>query len=404
MGDNPDPDPTTASQILDIKAGELARFDAVPDLFNPPNTLSGWLCRRGDHRYGALVIEEVNGQALDVPHLVLGTPKQHYPFGRSEDEERRYHWPMAIKQAVAWEKLDGTNILGYCYPDATGTWFVTYKTRLTPTLRASSTHGDFFGLWSEVIGLDLADPMDMDSYIMPGMALSFELWGHRNHHLISYTETLQGSLLFGVEQHTGALVPPDDKRFAGLIRPGRLAVSDGREGLTKFYEEIRATCGAKNKAIDDDHMEGTEGAVLYLEDEDGLWTQWKCKPESIEALHWAGDFLPMSVILPTAWNVLESADELTVEAVNELLAEEFSPAMIRNSIARIQKAVARVIVRIVWQDRVRNAYADTGLDWATDGRGAVMRTMSLSFKGPEMREVFNALRELGIAADTLAAC
>ena len=393
MPDAPHCSAEQAAALLDIEPKELARFDHAPDLFNRPNTLSGWLCRRGDHRYGALVIDAVSGLTREPPFVVYGTPKQRYPFGRTEDEERRYHWPEDVSLAVAYEKLDGTNILGYCYPFG-GQCFFTYKTRLTPTLRASSRHGDFFGLWSEVLEKGLAGD-GPEAYITPNLALSFELWGHRNHHLISYEEPLAATLLFGVDQERAVVLPPD--RWQGLRQPEVLAQARGRAGLTEFYEKLRDYAETKNRSIDDDHMEGTEGAVLYLEDAAGGWTQWKAKPESVEALHWAGDFIPESVILPTAWNALESCEELTTAGVSELLREEFSEAMVRNSIGRIEKAVERVLTRLAWRERVREAYAATGLRFE-DGKGAVMRSLSMSFPKAQMREVFNALRELGIAS------
>ena len=79
-------DPSAAADLLDVKPKELSRFDDVPDLFNPPNRLGGWLCRRGDHRYGALVIDAVLrghigmnqpacGLPVVEPQVIYGTPK-----------------------------------------------------------------------------------------------------------------------------------------------------------------------------------------------------------------------------------------------------------------------------------------------------------------------------------------
>lgn len=62
------------------------------------------------------------------------------------------------------------------------------------------------------------------------------------------------------------------------------------------------------------------------------------------------------------------------------------------------KAVARVLERLAWRNRVKEAYAETGLDFVGDGKSAVMRALSLAFKGSEMRAVFTALKETGIAA------
>lgn len=381
---------TTAGEtadILDVKPAELAAF-AAPDLFNGGQELGGWLCRRSDHRYGALVLTSVGGDPVE-PFAVLGTPKMHYPFGRTENEERRYHWPRDVVRATAWEKLDGTNIFAYCYTDGSQ-WWTTFKTRLTPTLRGSSTHGDFYALWSEVLG-----PIEAAVYehCTPKTGLSFELYGHRNHHLVSYEEPLATALLFGVDQRTGDVLSPD--RFSGLPLPDKVAEATGREGLTQFYEDLRQDCEARNHKLDDDNVEGSEGLILYIEDGSGKLTQWKCKPESIEALHWAGDRLPESVIVPTAWNALESSPVLTAEVVAELLAEEFSAAMIRNSVARIERVVERVNARIVRRAEVFRAYQEAGVEPGAD-KPTIMRAVAPYFGKSEMRDVHNALKELGV--------
>ena len=59
---------------------------------------------RPDHRYGALALLRVAGEA--VPQTVYATPKLHYPFGK----DGQFHFPP-IRRAMIYEKLDGTNVL-----------------------------------------------------------------------------------------------------------------------------------------------------------------------------------------------------------------------------------------------------------------------------------------------------
>ena len=116
-------------EYINAKPKEVSPFDVV-DPFNPENTISGVICRVSDHRYGALVIGAVNGEALPEPQIVYATPKLHYPFSQDpETGERRYSWP-AVTQVLAYTKYDGTNILHYGYSDAHGNKFTTFKTRL----------------------------------------------------------------------------------------------------------------------------------------------------------------------------------------------------------------------------------------------------------------------------------
>jgi len=376
---------TIAAEALHVPESEMTPF-GVDDTFNGDQLIEGHLCRRSDHRYGALVIHAVAGLAVE-PQTIYATPKVPYPFGRTDEEERIYHWPKAVVRVDAYEKLDGTNVCAYSYADASGRRFVTYKTRLTPVLKASK-YGDFAALWREVLP---AHQPTIDRLVMGGHAsASFELWGYRNPHLISYDVALEARLLFTVRQNDATILPPWP-----FVDPVRSFASSG--DLTAFYDEMRAEAGKRNRPVDDEMVDGTEGYVFYVIDKDDGWTMWKCKPANIEALHWAGDRIPLSVLVPTAWNAAES-DDLSVYGVSQLLAEEFSATHIRNSYNRIEQAVAFVEGRLAWRAEVQAAYEATGLDFAGDGKAAVMRALSGRFERGEMRRVFTALRECGVTA------
>lgn len=386
-----------AAALLGVEPNEVNPFEE-PDTFNGGRLLAGHLSRRSDHRYGAMVIHLVGGKDVE-PQRVFATPKLHYPFGRTEEEGRQYHWPADVRRVEVYEKLDGTNVCAYSYADASGQRFVTFKTRLTPVLRGSKW-GDFAALWREVMRAhpELRAP---EPVLSGRFTFSYELYGHRNVHTVVYEEPLAARLLFAVDQERAAecgwVVCPHATGGALQLEP--LHVLRSGEALTSFYEQCRGEAEAKNAAVDGERIEGTEGFVFYVQAGE-RWLQFKAKPESVEALHWAGDSLPRSVILPTAWNALESCEgELTADYVSELLLEEFSELQVTRSRVRVEQAVEIVAVRLRWRERVHREYAGTGLDWGRDGKRAVMRALSACFPREKMKEVYNGLRELGVARD-----
>jgi hypothetical protein len=374
-----------AAAVLDVGVNELEAFEEY-DAFNK-HILSGYLCKRSDHRYGALVIVNIDGE--DCFQIILATPKLHYPFGRTGDERRVYNWPKKIKEIRVYEKLDGTNICAYSYEVPGGERKVTFKTRLTPVLK-KSRFGDFYSLWSEVLErnpklrVSLMAPSSVSNGVL---SMSFELWGYRNSHLIAYEEPLEATHLFSVDQDDGSILPPCEKP---------LSVAHGPGDITKLYEGLRGKANELNRVLSDDAVSGIEGYVFYVLDEANQWTMWKCKPEMIEAVHWAGEFLPVSVIFPTAWNALESCAKLTAKYVSELLREEFTANQVAKSQNRVEEVVEKVNRRVWWREDVLTTYIYIDMPIKEHGKNAVMRRMSDYYPKEKMRDVFTALKELNI--------
>ena len=394
---------TQAAELLGVRESTLSHF-FVRDPFNEPNTLEGHLCRQSDHRYGALVIQQVNLRNLRKPQVVYATPKLRYPFARTDDQDddcRRYHFPEKVLWVKVYEKLDGTNICAYSYADAEGRRYVTFKTRLTPVI-GESRYGNFRGMWRELLESD-EDLAKLLGYAQCGAcSLSFEMYGYRNPHLVVYDVPLAAKFIFYVDQLHGAVGPPPPSMCPSEeLRLLPVATFTDQQDLVAFYNQKREEAEAGNRTFEEDgeeRVEGTEGFVFYVLDEDGYKTMWKCKPSSIEAIHWVGDTIPLSIVLPTCWNALESCEgELTVEYVEELLAEEFKPHQVDASRPRVEKAVGIVLERLAWRARVQEEYSSCGATFEKDGKGPVMRALAARFDRGKMRRVFGALRELGIA-------
>jgi hypothetical protein len=379
-----------AVEYFGCQSNEVQEFVDVLDEFNG-NTLTGALCLHGDHRYGALLITAVNGKETK-PQLIRCTPKLHYPFGKDDELERHYNWPAVIQHARIYEKLDGTNICAYSYADAMGERYVTYKTRLTPVLKAGR-HGDFLGMWRRMIEKypKLRNPM----HVLCGeFALSFEMYGYQNPVLVHYDVDLDVRELFAIRQSDASIWPADKVQEKTNVPTPTMYEAGSGESLTAAYERMRLEAEAKNTKTEDGYIIGTEGFVFYTYD-GARWQMWKCKPEMIEDLHWAKGGISRAAIITTAKNALEnvSVDELTAEVVNKLLAEEFSNEQIGLSAARVADAIEEVRTYYARCEKVRDLYSRCP---DTSSKREVMRYMSKFFERGQMSTVYNTMRTMGL--------
>lgn len=373
-----------AGQMLGVDAKCLQPFDAT-DPFNDEIRLEGFLCQRPDHRYGALALLRVDGRP--APQRIFATPKLHYPFGK----DGRFFFPP-VQSAHLYEKLDGTNVLAYRYADADGARRLTYKLRLSPVLR-NSKWGPFLDYWRELLGRHPDLPARVEA---SGCHLSFEMYGARNAHLIAYDEPLATALLFGVRPADASVVGPFQ------LDPGSVPVAPlvgelraGEDPVARF-QALREEMERRNRPAGDDKLSGTEGAVWYVTEPLGRVTLWKCKPESVEEIHWAVG-INKAAVIATCWNALETADTLTYETLQPLLLEEYQPDDLEKFRANIDDAIRQVNVERAFRQRVREAYETLkaeGLSITRD-KGAVMRQLSGKFPREHMGHVYAAIVRLG---------
>ncbi len=366
---------------LDIKEKELIPFE-LEDPFNPGNLVKGFISKRSDNRYGALAITHVNGE--EAFQIIYATPKQKYPF----DKNGKYRFPEAEKIEV-YEKLDGTNVLAFNY-QAAGKTFQSYKLRLSPFVR-NSRFGNFLDMWQELLlrypGLDGICQAN-------GCSLSFELYGSRNIHLVRYRTSLDTALLFGVSPGGELLSPSCLSDTRGLPTPTLLAEIRTREELEVEYNRLRKEMEAKNSKDEEGIITGTEGGVWYLLDTLGETRQFKCKPESVEQVHWSAGGIGINTIKATAHNVLETESEITLEATMELLREEFSQEQLDVSRPRIEKVVSEMRAHYRLQGEVMERYLALGVS-IKENKGAVMREMAKHFPKGDVRRVFTIISNSG---------
>jgi hypothetical protein len=367
-----------ASQLTGLDAKYLQPFD-VTDPFNDGLRLQGFLSQKPDHRYGALAITHV-GERL-APQSILATPKLHYPFGK----DGKFHFPP-VKRIALYEKLDGTNVFAYRYRDADGQQRLTYKLRLAPTLR-NSRFGPFLDMWQELLRKHPTLPQLAEAN---GCNISFEMYGARNAHLILYEVDLAVAVLFGV-QDDASIVPPFKLDVKGApVAPLIGELVAGEDPVAK-YAEIRAEMEKRNRPSED-KLIGIEGAVWYVEEPTGRVTMWKCKPESVEEIHWATGINKKAVIA-TCWNFLETSDDLAYDALLPLLLEEYQPDDIERFRPHVEECIRQVRRESEFVERALAEYdvlAAQGFDIHADKAG-VMRALSNRFTRDEMKKVYSVV-------------
>lgn len=379
MGSNLDHDPedlALAAGALNLSEAWLKAF-TLADPFNGESEVKGFLCRKPDHRYGALVISHVDGQRAD--QVIAATPKLHYPF----DKTGTYRFP-AVKKVTIYDKLDGTNVLGFTYLDAQGSARLSYKLRLSPFLR-NGKHGAFLDLWREALE---QRPALNDLVRVNQCHVSFEMYGSRNAHLIQYEEKLNVVPLFGVRPDW-SVVPLYQMDLCGIPGPVHLAEISSGEDLVEQYNALRVRIESENQSTDDGKISGTEGAIWYAEDHNSVVTMWKCKPETVEAIHWATG-INKDAVLATCRNVLESDNVLDFSTLKPLLLEEYSEDDIEDFRGYIDECIDQINKEMLFVEEVLAAYRETGLLIEDDKRG-VMRALSAKFSQVQMKKVYSLI-------------
>jgi hypothetical protein len=93
-----------------------------------------------------------------------------------------------------------------------------------------------------------------------GCAISFELYGSRNTHLLVYPQELDTAVLFGVRADA-SVVPPDRLDYAPVPAAPLLGVLRASEDPVARYAAIREEMERQNRPTEDEHLTGIEGAV-----------------------------------------------------------------------------------------------------------------------------------------------
>ena len=372
-------DVSKAMELLEVAEKWLEPF-GVTDPFSKLR-LEGYLSLKPDYRYGALALLKVEGKA--APQRILATPKLQYPFDRTG----AFHFP-SVRQIDIYEKIDGTNIFVYQFKDAQDNSHVTYKLRLHPVLR-NGKWGSFLDMWNEMLK---RYPQIPELPVINRCSLSFELFGSRNSHLMLYDTPLDCALLFGVDTN-GRYRSIDEIDRLGVPVPTHFGHLKAGEDPVAAYGRIREKLQATIQSQDDEKLRGSEGAVWYVTTANMERVLFKCKPESVEAIHWTGG-INKAAVMATCWNLLETEDFLEYGKLERLLLEEYSQAEIDAFREHIDTCIADVSEELNFRNLVLEAYDKIGIKLAAD-KASVMRKLSTEFPRALMKKVFTLISRCG---------
>jgi len=308
----------------------------------------------------------------------------NYPYNRQGTFFFRWGVPTV---SPAYQKYDGTAIVAYAY-EHRGKIYKTYKTRMSPVLH-SSRFGDFEGMWKEM----LARYSQIPDYISMERTLIFELYGVRNKHLILYPIPLDTVLLFGINRQNQTIILPEEIQANGLPTPTIYYHIEPKHDFPDFYQRIRGEIEATNE-ITDIGIRGSEGAVIYIKNEEGDWVHYKCKPEAVMAIH-CKPGLGKRDILTTCYNALENVplEELDFEIVKALLLEEITEREIESRRDIILKCIQEVKEEVTIRQTLIDHYYKLGIS-IKDNKVQVMRHMSQFYPKHRMRYVYAILSAL----------
>ncbi|MDY6876749.1 MAG: hypothetical protein SWK90_11190 [Chloroflexota bacterium] len=224
---------------------------------------AGYLCRQESERLGTLALTQVEGR--ERLEFIAGMPKVPYPYQRDRHDQVQLVIPIPPRATDArfTLKLDGTCILFYALRDEEGAVLeVIPRTRLQPALKPSR-----WGDWNVLLAEVLPDPTPVERAVREqGLTLAFELWGHRNPHLVSYDVPLALTLHTGI-RHRRLLAFPHLVQIARrydlpLVESIQVATPDA-EGLAAAYRVWQEKMEAANTdAGADCYVQ--EGAVLVV--------------------------------------------------------------------------------------------------------------------------------------------
>ena len=369
-----------AEELLGLSEKWLEPF-SVTDPFTSFQ-LEGYLSLKPDYRYGALALLKVGGHK--VPQRILGTPKLVYPF----DRNGTFHFPP-MKHIDIYEKLDGTNILAYQFKDAQNNSHVTYKLRLHPVLR-NGKWGSFLDMWEEMLE---RYPRIPELPVINRCSLSFELFGSRNPHLMLYDTPLDCALLFGVDRNGRCRVIDEIDRL-GVPVPKHLGRLKAGEDPIAAFGRIREKLQAEILSQDDEKLKGSEGAVWYVTSSNMERVLFKCKPESVEAIHWKGG-INKDAVMATCWNLLETEDSLEYGKLERLLLEEYPQVEIDGFREHIESCIANVSEELTFRNLVLKAYDKIGIK-LSDDKASVMRELSTQFPRSLMKKIYTLILRYGV--------
>jgi hypothetical protein len=385
---------TTLEQIVaitDVAARHWQPFEAT----SPGGIrFAGHLCRQESDRLGTLAITSLD----DQPRLefIPAMPKIHYPYVQDREGHLQVSIPVPLNivDARFTVKLDGTAIIFYPLTAADGHILeVVARTRLLPVLMPSRW-GDWFGLLADA----LPDRSPVERAVREQhLVLAFELWGYRNPHLVRYAQPL------GLTLHTAIRhrKPVSYRRLADLAQrygldlvPTLEVAEPDAAGLAQAYRRWQAALEAENQAAGQDVFV-QEGAVLMLSTAETA-AYWKCKPPSIEEIHWQADqHISKEVVRQALLKMLENGYDFAsgrAADVQTALESDYDPQQVAGEAELIERMYLDFVVELQRQAWLRGLVDSSGVD--PHDLPAMMRYLAQHYGRKEMGWVYATVKTL----------
>jgi hypothetical protein len=377
--------------ITEVSARQWQGFEVVTPGGIP---FSGYVCRQESEKLGMLAITEMAGE----PRLefVYAMPKIHYPYHQDRDGTVRVVVPVAqnVVDARFTLKLDGTAIIFYPLTDKDGNVLeVIPRTRLQPVLTPSR-----WGDWNALLADVLPDRTPVEEAVRAQkVTLVFELWGYRNPHLVKYDVPLKLTLHTAVRHKK----PVSYRRLLDLANrygleliPTVETAEPNPDGLARAYRRLQAEMEARNQAAGEDvFLE--EGTILMLSAVDTA-VYYKCKPPSIEEIHWTADNnVSKENIQQALYKMLENGydfDNGSITDVHTMLETDFEPERIEIAAELIERVYQEFVVELQQKAWLRQLVIDSGID--PGETGTLMRHLSRHYPKNQMSWVYNAVQEM----------
>lgn len=381
--------------ITDVSARHWQPFEVTS-----PGSIhfAGYLCRQESDKLGMLAVTMLDGQ----PRLefIPAMPKIHYPYVQDREGRLQVSIPVPINivDARFTVKLDGTAIIFYALTDAQGQVLeVVARTRLLPVL-APSRWGDWHGLLAEV----LPDRTPVEAAVREQhVVLAFELWGYRNPHLVRYDRPLALTLHTAIRHRklmSHQRLADIAQRYGLALAPTLEVAAPDAEGLAAAYRRWQARLEAENQAAGQDVFV-QEGAILALSTVETA-TYWKCKPPSIEEIHWQADqHISREIVRQALLKLLENGYDFAAGRVDDLqaaLETDFDPQQVAAEADLIGRTYLDFVVELQRQAWLRSLVDSSGLD--PHDLPALMRHLAPHYLRKEMGWVYATVKTLyGVA-------
>ncbi|MBI3764706.1 MAG: hypothetical protein HY260_22935 [Chloroflexi bacterium] len=355
---------------------------------------TGYVCRQESEKLGMLAMTSVGGK--ERLEFIYAMPKIHYPYQQDRHGQMQLVIPVPqnVTDARFTIKLDGTAIIWWPLTDAEGNVLeVVPRTRLQPVLTPSR-----WGDWNKLLAEALPDKSGVERAVREqGVVLAFELWGYRNPHLIKYETPLAITLHTAIRHKkivSHRLLADMAGRFGfNLVESIEVARPDST-GLAEAYRRWQEKMEERNKSAGEGVFVD-EGAVLVISTTETA-TYYKCKPPSIEEIHWAvGRHISKEIVRQVLYKMLENGYDFDAGKAEDAMTEleaDFQPPEIEGEADLIRKVWNEFTLELQKQAWLRGLVDASGLD--PRDLPNMMRYLSQHYPKKEMSWVYGTVKSL----------